>query len=67
MPSTEDIIGGISAIIWGLTLLPLLKYVRSLLEQFFVFVYLTPSQVWFSLFFGTGEGLYSISYFHGRS
>lgn len=36
MPSNEDIIGGISAIIWALTLLPLLKYVRSLLEQFFV-------------------------------
>ncbi|KAF8584646.1 potassium transporter [Ramaria rubella] len=26
-PSTEDVIGGISAIIWALTLLPLLKYV----------------------------------------
>jgi len=38
MPSEEDIIGGISAIIWGLTLLPLTKY------------------VFFSLFFGTGEG-----------
>lgn len=28
-PSEEDVIGGISAIIWSLTLLPLLKYVRS--------------------------------------
>ncbi|KDR82452.1 hypothetical protein GALMADRAFT_237778 [Galerina marginata CBS 339.88] len=27
MPSNEDIVGGISAIIWSLTLLPLLKYV----------------------------------------
>ncbi|KAF8882060.1 potassium transporter, partial [Gymnopilus junonius] len=27
MPSKEDIIGGISAIIWALTLLPMLKYV----------------------------------------
>ncbi|KAF9525089.1 potassium transporter [Crepidotus variabilis] len=27
MPSEEDIIGGISAIIWALTLLPLLKYI----------------------------------------
>lgn len=27
VPSKEDIIGGISAIIWALTLLPLIKYV----------------------------------------
>ena len=26
-PSAEDVVGGISAIIWALTLLPLLKYV----------------------------------------
>ncbi|PVG00638.1 potassium transporter [Serendipita vermifera] len=26
-PSTEDVIGGVSAIVWSLTLLPLLKYV----------------------------------------
>lgn len=29
LPSKEDIIGGISAIIWSLTLLPMLKYVRK--------------------------------------
>lgn len=28
-PSAEDVIGGISAIIWALTLLPLIKYVRG--------------------------------------
>ena len=28
-PSKEDVIGGISTIVWALTLLPLLKYVRS--------------------------------------
>jgi KUP system potassium uptake protein len=38
MPSEEDIIGGISAIIWALTLLPLLKYVRDSLEQFFLYL-----------------------------
>lgn len=27
VPSREDVIGGVSAIIWALTLLPLLKYV----------------------------------------
>jgi KUP system potassium uptake protein len=27
VPSEEDVIGGISAIIWALTLLPLVKYV----------------------------------------
>ena len=27
VPSKEDIIGGVSAIVWSLTLLPLLKYV----------------------------------------
>jgi len=27
IPSDEDVIGGISAIIWSLTLIPLLKYV----------------------------------------
>jgi hypothetical protein len=28
VPSKEDIIGGVSAIVWSLTLLPLLKYVN---------------------------------------
>ena len=27
VPSEEDVIGGVSAIVWALTLLPLLKYV----------------------------------------
>ncbi|KAG5646512.1 hypothetical protein DXG03_003279 [Asterophora parasitica] len=31
-PSKEDVIGGISAIVWALTLLPLLKYVFISLE-----------------------------------
>ena len=36
VPSKEDIIGGISAIIWALTILPLIKYVS---------VYLSPAVV----------------------
>lgn len=28
-PSQEDVIGGVSAIVWSLTLLPLIKYVRT--------------------------------------
>ena len=32
-PSPEDVVGGISAIIWALTLLPLLKYVSLLLGE----------------------------------
>ena len=35
VPSKEDVIGGISAIIWSLTLLPLLKYVN--LRPFIMF------------------------------
>lgn len=27
LPSEEDILGGVSAIVWSLTLVPLLKYV----------------------------------------
>src|SRR6266852_5033258 len=30
VPSKEDIIGGVSAIVWSLTLLPLIKYVSFL-------------------------------------
>jgi K+ transporter len=30
LPPTDDVIGGLSAIIWSLTLLPLIKYVRHL-------------------------------------
>ena len=32
-PSPEDAIGGVSAIIWSLTLLPLLKYVSVLADK----------------------------------
>src|SRR5258706_5412510 len=32
-PSAEDVVGGISAIIWALTLLPLLKYVSVLADE----------------------------------
>ena len=28
VPSKEDVIGGISAVVWALTLIPLIKYVR---------------------------------------
>lgn len=28
VPSEEDVIGGVSAIIWSISLLPLIKYVR---------------------------------------
>jgi KUP system potassium uptake protein len=31
-PSKEDVIGGISAIVWSLTLLPLIKYVVICLQ-----------------------------------
>jgi KUP system potassium uptake protein len=31
VPPKEDVIGGLSAIIWSLTLIPLLKYVRATL------------------------------------
>lgn len=30
VPSAEDVIGGISAIVWALTIIPLIKYVRYL-------------------------------------
>ena len=32
-PAAEDVIGGISAIIWAITLLPLLKYVSALADE----------------------------------
>jgi KUP system potassium uptake protein len=32
-PPAEDVIGGVSAIIWALTLLPLLKYVSVLVDE----------------------------------
>ena len=38
MPSEEDIIGGVSAIIWALTLLPLMKYVRDSPKQLFLYL-----------------------------
>ena len=28
VPSREDVIGGVSAIVWALTLIPFIKYVR---------------------------------------
>ena len=34
VPSKEDVIGGISAIIWALTILPLIKYVRPSLGPY---------------------------------
>ena len=34
VPPKDDVIGGISAIVWSLTLLPLLKYVRALFLPF---------------------------------
>ncbi|KAF5315194.1 hypothetical protein D9619_007278 [Psilocybe cf. subviscida] len=43
VPPSEDIIGGISAIIWSLTIVPLLKYA-------------SPYPVGVSLYFGTKEG-----------
>lgn len=30
VPSSEDVIGGVSAIVWSLTLITLAKYVRAL-------------------------------------
>lgn len=33
VPTAEDVIGGISAIIWSLTLVPLIKYVSGLLTS----------------------------------
>jgi KUP system potassium uptake protein len=54
-PSEEDVIGGISAIIWAFTLLPLLKYVnlKSLDCPDFAN---RLCQVFISLYFGTSEG-----------
>ena len=62
VPPKDDVIGCISAIVWSLTLLPLLKYVRSL----FAF---SPLRIKFSqcdqviicLHFGTYEGLAPIT------
>jgi KUP system potassium uptake protein len=57
MPSTEDIIGGLSAIIWSLTLLPLLKYVRRhLFIPYPDFTYSFAVKTFISLYFGTLEG-----------
>lgn len=35
VPSDEDVIGGLSAIIWAITLLPLIKYVCLFLARFY--------------------------------
>lgn len=54
-PSRDDVVGGISCIIWSITLLPLVKYVRSIVSRYFCLtVYI---QVLISLLFGTEEGL----------
>lgn len=54
MPSTEDIIGGLSTIIWSLTLLPLVKYVCSLPSL--LLTLLISVKTFISLYFGTNEG-----------
>jgi KUP system potassium uptake protein len=56
VPPEDDVIGGLSAIVWSLTLLPLLKYVRAL----FCLLSLQEikcDQVFICLRFGTYEGL----------
>lgn len=56
VPSEEDIIGGVSAIVWSLTLVPLLKYVRyHHIAGIGTIAYMTL-QVIITLRFGTGEG-----------
>ncbi|KZO92922.1 potassium transporter [Calocera viscosa TUFC12733] len=50
VPSEEDVIGGLSAIVWSLTLLPLLKYVSYPINA------RAAPCVIFSLHFGTEEG-----------
>lgn len=59
VPSEEDIIGGISVIVWALTLLPLLKYVNLIL---IVLTENWSSQVCICLYFGTTEGEPYITY-----
>ncbi|KAJ3506567.1 hypothetical protein NLJ89_g6796 [Agrocybe chaxingu] len=56
MPSNEDIIGGVSAIIWSLTLLPLLKYVGAVLIFSISTKLRALTQTFISLYFGTREG-----------
>lgn len=58
VPSTEDIIGGVSAIVWSISLLPLLKYVRDLSRRPHPHhkVKLTHLQVFITLRFATQEG-----------
>jgi len=56
MPSTEDIIGGVSAIIWSLSLLPLLKYVCYPFSILLSIVFSFSVKVFISLYFGTNEG-----------
>lgn len=57
VPSREDIIGGISAIIWSLTLIPLIKYVRPMVVPSSpIHRLIDCRQVFISLIFGTQEG-----------
>lgn len=56
VPSEEDVIGGVSAIVWSLTLLPLLKYVRFP-TYFQVSRFISLLQVVICLRFGTSEGM----------
>ena len=55
VPSEEDVIGGISAIIWSLTILPLIKYVSAASDIDFTPTEMTI-QFFFVLRFGTHEG-----------
>lgn len=54
VPSKDNVIGVISAIIWSITLLPLLKYVSC--PSSFARLSLSNSQVIFALSFGSTEG-----------
>ena len=56
VPSEEDVIGGISAIIWALTILPLIKYVSILAFCFLLHPHKHSFQVFICLHFGTTEG-----------
>ena len=52
-PSKEDVIGGVSAIVWSITIIPLIKYVSL---DTCMYADADGEQVGFALEFGTGPG-----------
>lgn len=60
VPSEEDVVGCLSAIVWAMTLLPLIKYVRAPISLMLGNAAAHPCfrllQIGFALCFGTGQG-----------